>query len=163
MKLYEITEQYKSVMDLAENGDVSNQVIADTLESIEGEITAKAENILAMMTNAKAAVPAIDEQIKRLQDIKRQIESRENWFKEYILVNMQKADINKIECPLFKITRRKGSQAVEITNDDLIPDEYINTKVVVSADKRRILKDLKEGKEIEGATLTIGKESILIK
>ena len=77
-------------------------------------------------------------------------------------MNMEKSGIEKIECPLFKITRVKGKPVVVIDNEDNLPDEYVTTKVMVSPDKRKILADLKEGKNIEGASIGTGKESIKI-
>ena len=56
--LYELTEQYAAVRDMLFDEDVDEQVINDTLESIEGAIEVKADNYAKIIRemNATAAV-----------------------------------------------------------------------------------------------------------
>ena len=56
--LYELTEQYAAVRDMLFDEDVDEQVINDTLESIEGAIEMKADNYAKIIreTTATAAV-----------------------------------------------------------------------------------------------------------
>jgi len=160
--LYELTAEYRAVQALADDGEVSEQAIVDTLDALEMEISKKAEGVLAIMTNVEAAIPAIDEQIKRLQAMKKAAENRSAWFKGYLLTNMQAMDISKIECPLFKITRVKGRQVVNVADESQVPDYYMVTKIISAPDKKKLLADLKAGAVIPGAEIVIGSESLRI-
>lgn len=160
-QLYKITGRYNEVQELLKS-DADNQMVIDTIESIDGEIKVKAANIVMVMKDLDIPVAAIDEEIRRLTAMKKSIESKKDWIKDYLLVNMETSGIEKIECPLFKITRVKGKPVVVIDDEEELPDEYVTTKVTVSPDRRKILADLKEGKDIEGASIGIGKESIRI-
>ena len=46
MKLYEIAEQHRQLLDLIKEGEIPEEAIADTLECVEGELNAKAESII---------------------------------------------------------------------------------------------------------------------
>jgi hypothetical protein len=157
MKLYELTEQYKELANL----DVEPELLADTLEGIEGEIEIKAENLLSVVSNMSSDVDAIDNEIKRLQARKKTIANRQDWLREYLRSNMEAMSIDKISCPLFTITLRKATQAVSIGDLSLVPDEY--KKVTVSPDKVKIKNDLKAGADIPGCELVDGKRGLMIK
>jgi hypothetical protein len=76
---------------------------------------------------------------------------------------MEACEIKKITCPLFSITLVDGRDSVAISDESLIPDEFVNVKTVISPDKNAIAKALKEGIEVSGASLQKGKSSIRIK
>jgi len=162
-KLYKIADDYKSLVALVESGEATQEMIADTLEGIEGMIQHKAENIVHIANDYSRTVEAIDNEVKRLNDMKKTLVNRQVSLKEYLRLNMERTGIDKIECPLFKITLRKGSQAAQINDESALPDDYVTVKTTITPDKRKILADLKNGVEIEGAELTTGKTSILIK
>ena len=58
----------------------------------------------------------------------------------------------KMETPRMKLSYRK-SDSVDVYDIDSLPKEYIKEKVEVSADKTALKKDIKSGKEINGAKI----------
>lgn len=52
--LYELTEEYQTLIDMLEDPDVDEQTLADTLEGIKGELEAKAEGYIAVRNEIKA-------------------------------------------------------------------------------------------------------------
>ena len=42
--LYELTDQYNDILNMLYDGETDQQIIFDTLESIDGEIEDKADN-----------------------------------------------------------------------------------------------------------------------
>ena len=158
-KLYELTNDINKLMDL----DMSAEDIADTLESLQMEFNDKAVNICKLDRMLDGNIESVDAEIVRLTNIKRTITSRKDSLKEYLLRNMLASGINKIECPLFKISLRKSVQVADVFDLDLVPDAYVSTEVVIKADKREILKQLKSGVDIPGAKLSDGKTGLIIK
>jgi len=62
---------------------------------------------------------------------------------------------NKIEGNLYSISRRKPSQVVTITDEKLIPMDFIKIpKPAPAIQKSEIATALKAGKEVPGAKLT---------
>lgn len=162
--LYELTGEMIELNKIMDESDEMAEAVTDTLEAINMEFDEKGVNIVKLITNLDSTMIApIDEQIKRLQDRKKTIVNKQNSLREYLRTNMIASGITKIDCPLFSITLRKAAKKVEITDESKIPDDYVNVKTVITPDKRKILADLKEGVEIEGATLTESQPSLVIK
>ena len=59
MRLYELAEQWDDVYNMLEDGETDEQVIFDTLQSIEGEIEDKADNYAKMIRNLQASVDVL--------------------------------------------------------------------------------------------------------
>lgn len=162
-QLYKISDDYKGLMDLVENGEVTPDLIADTLEGVQGMFEEKAQNVVVIANQYERNLEMVQSEIDRLTSLKKSIQGQRDSLKEYLRINMERTGITKIECPLFKITLRKATVTCNVTDESALPDDYVSVKTVVSPDKRKILADLKNGVEVPGAELSQGKTSILIK
>ena len=159
MKLYELTSDLIELESL----NLDDDSLADTLEAVSGEFNDKAVAILKFTENMSGDIRCLSSEIKRLQERKKVIENRKAKLRDYLLYNMEKSGVTKIECPFFTASIRKGSESVEIENSELLPDEYVTVEVVEKADKNAIKRDLRAGKEISGAKLVRGANTIIIK
>lgn len=158
-KLYELTGNMKEL----ENLDLDSETMSDTLEAIQGEFNDKAIAILSFTENMNSDIDALSNEIKRLQGRKSILENRKKRLREYLLYNMEKSGINKIECPYFTASLRKGVEVVEVVDVESIPDEYIEMQVTEKVDKTAIKRDLKAGIEIDGVSLKRNPTTITIK
>lgn len=158
-KLYELTNDITKLMDL----DMSPEDIADTLESLQMEFNDKAVNICKLDRMLDGNIESVNAEIARLTNIKKAITSRKDSIKGYLLRNMMATGVSKIECPLFKISLREPVKVADVFDLDLVPDDYVTTEVVVKADKREMLKQLKAGVDIPGAKISEGKAGLIIK
>lgn len=156
-QLYNLAGQYKEIQSM----DFDPVTLKDTLESIEGDIKEKAQNIGFVNANWDNQIVAIDAEISRLQGMKKVIVNKQNGLKDYLRHNMELCEIKKIECDLFSITLRKPVDVVSIDDEELIPQDY--WKIVKSVDKALVKKALKDGFNVPGASLQSGKSGLLIK
>ena len=157
MRLYELTTQLAELQNL----DIEPDLLADTVEAVEGELEIKAENLLKVVSNLDSDVEQIDAEIKRLTARKKTIKNRQDWLREYLRSNMESNGIDKISCPLWTITLRKATPAVYLSVDPSeLPPDY--QKITITADKVKLKNDLKKGNDIPGATLVDGKRGLLI-
>jgi hypothetical protein len=158
--LYELTNNYLALAEKLADGDFDAQTIADTIEAsgITDELATKAQGIEYVARGAEAHNAAIDAEIARLQALKAQRMRVAAGLRKYLLENMQRAGIERIDCPLFSISIRKNPPAVEIFDAPSIPAEYMvmpEPKPPVPApDKKAIAADIKAGKDVPGARLT---------
>lgn len=159
MKLYEITPQ---LVELS-NMDASDEAVRDTLEAVQMEFNDKAVAIVKVAESLDADTSAIDAEIERLKARKQVIVNRKQQLRDYLLYNMEAAGIKKIDCPLFTVTLRQGVESVEIIDQSQIPNEYVTVEVVEKPDKAAIKAAIKSGKEVTGAILKRGANSIQIK
>jgi DNA repair ATPase RecN len=148
MKLYELANMYNRIIEMEES-----EAMLDTLESIEESLDQKAENIAKMITELNAQSETISVEIKRLTEMKSKIENKSNYLQNYIYDNMVFMKKDTIKSDLFNIKIVKNPYSVEIKDEAIIPEDYKNQKITISVDKKKLLEDLKNGMEIQGATL----------
>lgn len=161
--LRELSHELQEVQSLALDPDVPEEALRDTLDGIEGMFNEKAVRIVHVIANSDTDVDAISAEIKRLSERKRSIELAQDRLREYLRFNMEATGISKISSPLFTITLAAGRDMVEIYDEAALPDEFVRVKTVVSPEKAEILKALKSGIDVPGATITKSKSSVRIK
>ena len=161
--LYELTGQFLAVSKLADDPDMPETALEDTLEGITGEIDAKAQAILQVCTNMDADIEGFSNEIKRLTARKQVLVNRKERLREYLRTNMEITGIDKIECPLFVISLRKATPMVDVVEESLIPKKYIKTVTTTSPIKKAILDDLKAGKDIPGCRIGYSIRSLQVK
>ena len=125
--LYDMTGQYLALAELADDPDMPEDALTDSLEGIEGDIEVKAQALLQVVAGMEGDTGAIDKEINRLQDRKRVIQNRADRLRQYLFDNMVISGINKISCTLFQITLTKARPMVMVKEVALIPDKYIKT------------------------------------
>jgi hypothetical protein len=158
LALYQISDQYLADVRKLEELDLDEQTFLDTLEGLAGELEVKATNVAMLVKNLEASADAIKQAEKQMADRRKAIEAKTERIRKYLLENMIKTGISKIECPYFVLSVRKNPPAVEVLMADQIPDDYydIPEPPPPVLNKKRLADDLKAGVVIEGARLTQG-------
>jgi predicted nuclease with TOPRIM domain len=149
MKLYELTTNYVSLMEMAEEMDATT--LQDTLESIEEEIHDKAENIAKLVKNINADVDALRNEEKRLADRRKSLENKVTHLKEYLQNQLEVAGLDKVKRPTLTVSIQNNPPSVKVIDEKLLSDYMI--PVEPKLDKKAILTALKEGMEVNGAEL----------
>lgn len=156
--LYALTDQYRTLMESLDRLDMDAQTIADTIEAsgIVDDIQTKAQGIEMVAREATKYVTLIDMEIDRLKELKACRERVGQGLRDYLKRNMEAAQIEKIECPLFKISIQKNPPAVDIFDPLSIPADYMTTPKppAPAPDKAAIKQAIKDGFEVPGARLT---------
>lgn len=161
--LYELTGQMKELEKLAEIDEGTEIAVRNTMEAIHGEFNDKAQALATVMLNMDGNTDMIDREIKRLQDKKKRIQNNRATMIDYLRENMQASGIKKISCPLFSITLVQGRESVIIDDSDEIPDDFVNVKTEITADKVKISKAINDGVAVPGAHVERGRPSVQIK
>lgn len=158
LALYEISNQYLADLNKLNDLDLDEQTFLDTLEGLSGELEQKAINVAMYIKNLEVSADAIKQAEKSMADRRKAIEAKNEKIRKYLLENMLKTGVTKIECPQFVLSVRKSPASVDVLMQDQIPDEYwdIPEPLPATLNKRRLAEDLKAGVVIEGARLTQG-------
>lgn len=151
MKLFELTSQYQRVLAMVDE-EADMDVIRDTLESIEGLITDKAESIAKLIKSIEADEQAIKAEEERLYNRRKALENRRNSIKEYLETQLISAGIDKVKGTLFTISIQNNPPSVNIQDDATVPDKYYVPQPP-KLDKKALIEDLKAGAIIEGISL----------
>ena len=140
--------------------DVPDEVIGDTLESIDGTLADKIDAIAGLLNTWKRHEAGIAEEIRRLQDRKATFGNRTRRLKEYLLFQLRRLNNPKLETDLHTVSIRKGVESVCVDDQDLLPPDFI--KIERSVRKAELKAALKEG-PVDGAHLERGPEYVVVK
>ena len=150
MKLYEIQEQIEYLLNLVdEDGAIEESSFAQ-LEELAIAEEEKLENIGLLLKNWTAEAKAIREEEKNLADRRRAIENQADRLKEYAGNHLLKSNRSEFKTAKVRLSFRK-STAVQVDNDELIPDEFWQVKKEIS--RSLIGKALKDGQVVAGCML----------
>ena len=150
MKLYELSQSYVRLQEMAE--ELDPQTYLDTLDAIKEGIDDKAENTAKLIRSWEAEVEALKAEEKRIADRRKSLEGRISTTKQYLQIQMEMAGIEKVKRPLVTISIRNNPPSVKVLDESLIPSEYmIQQKPVIS--KKSVSEALKNGEFVPGAEL----------
>lgn len=122
--LYELTEEYRQLLDMMEDDSVDPEVLKDTLEGVDGELEIKAENCAKVMAELCGKVDLIDREIERLKGKKDVLNNNIKRIKQQIEKSMIDTGKRKFKTDLFSFGIQKNPPAVVIDQEDQIPEEY---------------------------------------
>ena len=149
--LYELTGKYHQLLDLAEDTDPT--LFSDTMDSITDAIEDKAIGYAKVRKEIVSDINKVDDELKILRRRKKSLVRNQKYLENFLGNSMTEVGLNKIKTPLITVTVAKTpNYDVEINKDEL-PASYYCSKE--EPDKTRIKDDLKNGKEIKGATLIV--------
>lgn len=156
--LFEIAAEYRENLTNINELDLDEQTIADTLESIGGDMTLKATNVGFVIRNMESLAAQIKEAEAAMAARRKALEARAEHVREYLLRNMQACEISKIESPYFTISVRKNPPKVVIDDPEAVPVEFWRQPPIPAPelDKKKLAEELKAGVMVEGAHLERG-------
>lgn len=166
MKLYELTAELSEFLERIDEGDIPEEAIADTLESITMDIEDKADNIACLLKSLDADITAIEAEAKKLTERAKAKAKAYDRVKEYLAENLQRANLPKVETIRNVISFRK-SDSVEVNEETFLGWAQINrddllTYTPPKPNKTAIKKAIKEGAKIPGAQIVV-KQNLQIK
>lgn len=164
MTLYELTAEYAQLLEWAEDPDVDQQVLDDTMDCLSGEIEDKADayaRVIAQMEYDSAALKA---EFDRLQARRKRIDNSIDLMKDRLKYAMILTGKTKFKTDLFSFNVQKNPPKVVIDQDDVfsIPEEYLEYQLPV-VNKQKIKDDLKAGKDLTGVAHFEQGESLRIR
>lgn len=156
--LYELAQDFRATADKLADLELDEQTISDTLESLSGDLEAKAINVAAFCRNIEANAAAIKEAEAQMAARRKAIENRAARVRDYLLANMMVSGIQKIESPYFKLAVRENPPAVEVYEPGLIPATFMKQPETPPPlpNKAEIAAALKAGQDVPGCKLTRG-------
>lgn len=150
MKLYELTEAYERILELAEQLDA--ETLKDTLDSINDAIEDKAENTAKVIKQLDADAEMLRNEEKRLAARRQAIENNARNLKRYLQESLEKVGMEKVKGELFTVAIQNNPPSLEVLDERKIELDYFNHPAPV-LDKKAVLQTLKRGIEMEGARI----------
>lgn len=165
--LYELTGDLLQLQSMLED-DVDPEVLADTLEAVQGEYDFKIESYAKVIKNLEADVVGIKAEEQRLSGKRKVLENNINRLKKAMYDSMKTTNTPKVKGQLFTVAIQKNGGVIPINydkdNKDItlnLPDELVVVTEKPNLDAIREI--LEAGKPVDGFTLGERGESLRIK
>ena len=153
MNLYNINKEYLDLLgEIMDNEGELTPEIEQRLQINQRDLNTKATNYAYMIKHIDGNTDKVDEEIERLNALKKRLKRNSELLKERIKNAMNIYSIDKIETPLLTLNLRK-SESIEIEDENLIPVAY--KKVEYKVSKSAIKEAIKQGVDVHGASLKI--------
>lgn len=159
-----LAADYAKFQELIETSDdLTPEMIADTLEGIEGALGDKLDGAFTYVRNLEGLAKTVDEEVKRLTERKRSFENRAKSIRKYVLACLLASGQDSLKTTTNTFTARKGVASVVIDNADLLPDELVTVQTLVAPDKKAIKEAMENGVDVKGAHIEIGERSLQVR
>jgi hypothetical protein len=158
-RLFELAQEYRALSELESSDDLPPEVIADTLEGLQGEFQDKAAAVAKFILSLEADAAAIKAVAEAQANRAARLQKRAESIRQYLLLQFLFAGFDKkIETPEIRIARRKNPEAVNVIDESLVPAEYWRQPPPPpkQLDKVAIKAAIDGGVKVEGCYLAAG-------
>jgi hypothetical protein len=150
--LFQIENELLAIENqLAESGGELTPELEQALEIGQQELKQKSFNYCKYIRSLEAQIDSAktyEEQIRNYKKSKQRVIERLKMALKNAVINF-----DTIETEIFKISNRKSS-AVEIVDEDQIPDKYKIIKQTFQIDKKAIKEAINKGEVVFGAKIS---------
>ena len=125
MTLYELTTQYQALLELAEDPDVDPEVLADTMDGLDGDIEEKADGYAKVIKCLETQAAGVKAELDRLSSRKKSIETNIARIKGNLEAAMRITGKVKFKTDLFSFGIQKNPASVVIDDAARIPQQFL--------------------------------------
>lgn len=162
--LYDITGRALMLLSMADDADIEEDVLKDTLEGIEGEYDDKIEAYCKVVKNLEADAKAIAEEMKRLQAKRKYLENNIDRMKKTMFDSLKLMEKTSAGGKILKASIQKNGGKAPLVFDvdeEDVPIEF--QKVSVEPNNEVIREALDNGVELNFVHYGERGESLRIK
>ena len=162
--LYQLTDDYLTLLEMAEDPDIDEQALKDTMEGIEGALEIKAEGYAKIIRMLEGDAAACDAESKRLRNKKQAIERNIDRMKAALQYAMQATGKTKFKTPLFSFNIQKNTPSVVMDEQYIenIPERFLIHKDP-EINRAAIKSAIKAGEDVGGIAHLEQTESLRIR
>ena len=145
MKLYEITGEILELLTMAEDSELDQKMIQDTMEGLDFEFEEKAEAYAKVVKTLEMDIAGLDEEIQRMTKRKATIKNNIDRLKRSLEGAMIATGKRKFKTPLFGFGIQKNPPSLNVLDESKIPEEFW-IEQQPKLDKKAALAYVKENK-----------------
>ena len=152
--LYEIDKAYMSALNNFTVDEETGEVFFndEEIQKLEDDFKNKADNIACYIKDLSALNDAIKAEKAELDARYKANDAKINRLRCYLSQSLEMREMRNLETPRNKLSFRKSTSVV-ISDEKLVPTQFIKTVVTEKVDKKAISDALKKGELIEGCYL----------
>jgi len=163
MKLFDIALAYRESANQLADLDLPEEVVRDTLESLDGDLSVKCMNIIFLATDWTGDLAKIKAHEEAVVARRKALEKRIASLKQYVLDGMLLAGATEIKSPELVIRVTPNPTGVTIEDERQVPEEYwvAPPPPPKAISKSAIKAAIESGVEVPGAKLTRGMRLVI--
>jgi hypothetical protein len=155
LALYALGDQYQRLQEMLAAGEVDDATFADTMKSLEGDITTKVDNIAAVLRTMELEADAFRLEEVRLAERRKASEANRERLRRYAMFELDEMGLRTIKGPRFFVSVQDSTPKVVVDDEQKLPEDF--WKETRTLDKAAISTALKAGTEVPGAHLEQGR------
>jgi hypothetical protein len=154
---------YRLIKDRLRNEDPSldDQTLADTVEGLT-DLHELLQAVIRAALADEALVNGLKGRIAEMEDRRERLADRAAKRRQIAKEVMTELDIKKLEAPDFTASIRAGFPSLVVMNENEIPSIYWEPRDP-RLDRATLIADLKNGREVGGASLSNGEPILSVR
>lgn len=162
--LYELTDEYQTLLELAQDPEVDADMIRDTMEGIEGELSIKLDGYGVVLKELDGREDLLEKEIKRLTAMKKACTDNKARMKGNIQAAMEAVGKPKIKTDKFSFSIKNNPESVvmDVKTWQEVPEAYLRYKDP-EPDKTKIKDAIKAGMDLSGIAHMERTQSLMIR
>ena len=149
MTLYNLENNYRTFLDIAEEGEISPEALEDMREYLLADIDDKLEGYGCVLRQLQADAEAVKAEKLRLAQKQAQLENNIDRIRETMKNAMHLTDRQKVKTKLFTFSITTRLKTVVDAPEEDLPEQF--RKVTYKADTKAIGEYLSAGHEVPWA------------
>lgn len=117
MTLYEITSEYRSLLDAIESGEIPEEAIADTLEAVGGELADRVDNVACYIKQLRGEAAVIKSEADTLAERHKAKENKADKLAAYLFDCLKDVHKTKLETARSVVQIGKNPPSVQILDE----------------------------------------------
>ena len=149
--LYELKNEFNTLWAVLEDELADDDMILGAWGTAKEDLSIKLENCCKYIKNEEALITGLKEEEERLNARRKAKENAIKRLKALMQDAMIASGEKKIQCGTFTTSIQNNAPSVVVDEQYIenIPSEYLRVKEP-EIDKKKLLEDLKAGKELDG-------------
>ena len=149
--IYELKTEFNTLWTILEDELVDDEALVGAFETATEDLAIKLENCCKYIKNEEAVIAGLKEEEERLNAKRKAKENAIKRLKVLMQDAMTAAGEKKIQCGTFTTSIQNNAPSVVMDEQYIenVPAEYLRIREP-EVDKKKILDDLKAGKDLTG-------------
>lgn len=149
--IYELKSEFNTLWTILEDELVDDEALVGAFETATEDLAIKLENCCKYIKNEEAVIAGLKEEEERLNAKRKAKENAIKRLKALMQDAMTAAGEKKIQCGTFTTSIQNNAPSVVMDEQYIenVPAEYLRIREP-EVDKKKILDDLKAGKDLTG-------------
>lgn len=149
--IYELKSEFNTLWSILEDELVDDEALMGAFETATEDLAIKLENCCKYIKNEEAVIAGLKEEEDRLNAKRKAKENAIKRLKALMQDAMTAAGEKKIQCGTFTTSIQNNAPSVVMDEQYIenVPAEYLRIREP-EVDKKKILDDLKAGKDLTG-------------